>query len=99
MRFEREEYGEQRGVEYTVDADGFVMVDGKRALGAAGKPIRERTTVHVTCQRCWRSHVPCALWLYHRHEPAIDRSMFWFGLRDRVTHKTVCTDCAAKRAA
>lgn len=85
-------HGETHGVPFTVDAEGFVVVDGERVRTPAGKLLRPRSTYEATCQRCCRSHVTVPLHLVRDDT----RGEYWFASAwsFRELCQARCADCA-----
>jgi hypothetical protein len=54
----------------TVDAAGFVLVDGTRVLNTPGKMLRAAEPYRVTCPRC-HAQTPRPLRVVSEVEPAI----------------------------
>lgn len=51
-------YAERPSVEHMVDADGFVLVAGRRVINTPGKHLRSRKHAMLTCQLCARENIP-----------------------------------------
>jgi hypothetical protein len=75
---------------------GFVKVDGAFVPGGFNvKRVAVRTHTTVNCQHCRARNIEVKLALFARHEPALERAMFWFGIAPGAM-RYFCTHCAER---
>lgn len=95
---ERRQNREEHDVAHTVDAEGFVVVDGSRVLDAKGNELKRRYTWQAMCQRCGgRGQVEKRLAVARRFERALGRIMYFHTSADPVTRDDMCPACADAR--
>lgn len=100
---ERTSHEVETGVPFTVDAEGYVLVDGARVHGADHvRPVRvgaAAPAAEVSCQLCKATTYRVPTELRRRFETArgFDRLFYWFGLVEG--YPRACPDCRAKEAA
>lgn len=63
-------YSHLPSIAHTVDAQGFVLVSGKRVLNVPGRDLRTMTA-STPCQRC-AEHIELPLRVVSEYETAID---------------------------
>lgn len=63
-------YDSLKTIKHKIDADGFVLVRGKRVLNVAGKMLRARPSDTCTCQLCG-GRVPMPMRVVSEFEHAI----------------------------
>lgn len=64
-------------VSSTVDAQGFVLVDGVRVLNAKGVMLKSRTSYQAHCQLCGQVNVTIPLRVVTEFEHAINARRYF----------------------
>lgn len=89
---------ERIGIAHTLDAEGFVLVAGKRVPKNTGAPLRHEASFDAPCQAACGAMVSNPLVVAVRFEPALGRKMYWMHPAPRAG-RDFCAKCAARRAA
>lgn len=77
---------------FTVDPQGFVLVEGARVVNnAAGDLLKHRASFNCTCQQCGQSNVPTPMVVVSEFESAMGRRKYWNRLAQRP--QKYCDTC------
>lgn len=85
---------------HSVDASGFVVVDGERVLTGPGKPLRYAPTALFMCQRCHKEDA-CVVEqvVTRRYDGHAARWLYWMCAPEGSSMWTLCEQCESKRVA
>lgn len=89
--------GDEAPVPHTVDAQGYVLVDGQRVLNGQRKQVFARPTTEVVCQHCRDAVVTRRNALWRRWEESLGRHMYWISTALDEPVALYCARCSLQR--